>query len=221
MREPIDVIEHKGYTIELWPDEDCESPREYDNLATILAESHHSELGDKSYVGRISNYDDDDELYEAIMGEYHVVMLPEGVPAIWKLRVYDADIDVVSWDRVAHGYAFVTKEGVDACGTPPELFEEVTKGEIDELNRWLNGDCYGYKILDTNGDEDDACWGFIGIEYAIEEAKASVPDKVVAKLYSVSVLPEQLQILGRTPSYKVHARLTEAELTTIGMEVPK
>ena len=64
--------------------------------------------------------------------------------------------------------ADLTKEGIDR--------EQATKnleGEIEEYAAWATGDCYGYVIEDENGDELDSCWGFYGMEYAIESAKES------------------------------------------------
>jgi hypothetical protein len=40
---------------------------------------------------------------------------------------------------------------------------------VEEYDKWMRGDCYGYTI--TVGDEEqDSCWGFIGYDYAKEEA---------------------------------------------------
>jgi hypothetical protein len=48
---------------------------------------------------------------------------------------------------------------------------EVLKGEVEEYGRYINGECYGYTIEDAHGEELDACWGFIGWEYAKERAE--------------------------------------------------
>jgi hypothetical protein len=47
---------------------------------------------------------------------------------------------------------------------------QVLTSEIEEYGRYVNGECYGYTVEDANGEELDACWGFIGWEYAEAQA---------------------------------------------------
>lgn len=47
---------------------------------------------------------------------------------------------------------------------------------VEEYGRWLNGDCYGFEIVDENGDVVDSCYGFIGYENAVAAAKEESPD---------------------------------------------
>ena len=70
--------------------------------------------------------------------------------------------------------------------------EEFCRGILEEYNAWLNGDCYGTVVQFFNNtgttdepvweqEDSDACWGFIGSEYAEQELKASF-DSVVNRL---------------------------------------
>ena len=56
-------------------------------------------------------------------------------------------------------------------------FIKDTNSVLDEYSKWCNGETYGYqvKVFDKTGAEksDDACWGYIGSEYANQE-KVSV-----------------------------------------------
>lgn len=45
---------------------------------------------------------------------------------------------------------------------------------FSEYASWLGGDCYGYIIKDDEDNEYDSCWGFVGHEYATEEAEAAL-----------------------------------------------
>lgn len=69
--------------------------------------------------------------------------------------------------------------------------ERYCKGVLDNYVEWANGECYGVVVLEyeNTGTEDepvwemkneDACWGFIGGEYAQKELK-SVFDQTVKK----------------------------------------
>ena len=41
---------------------------------------------------------------------------------------------------------------------------------MEEYGKYVDGDCWGYVIQDEEGEDVDSCWGFIGLEYAEEEA---------------------------------------------------
>jgi hypothetical protein len=43
----------------------------------------------------------------------------------------------------------------------------------EEYRRWEDGDCWGYICHGPNPADEDSCWGFIGAEYAREEAAAA------------------------------------------------
>jgi hypothetical protein len=56
-----------------------------------------------------------------------------------------------------------------------EIVVEYVEGILISYNAWLAGDCYGVCVDTFNAAgelvEDDACWGFIGLEYARQEVK--------------------------------------------------
>lgn len=55
--------------------------------------------------------------------------------------------------------------------TDEELEAELV-GEVREYGHWANGECYGYIVLDPDGEEtDDSCWGFIGWDAVMEAGK--------------------------------------------------
>jgi hypothetical protein len=43
-------------------------------------------------------------------------------------------------------------------------------GEVKVYDQYLTNDIWGYVVETENGVEVDSCWGFFGLEYAIEEA---------------------------------------------------
>lgn len=59
---------------------------------------------------------------------------------------------------------------------------EIARDALEEYNNWLSGDCYGVvaAVFSRKGEGDDSewefvesdeCWGYIGSDYAIEEAE--------------------------------------------------
>lgn len=70
---------------------------------------------------------------------------------------------------------------VGACIAIPTDFtdtEEAARSILEEYTNWCNGSVFGIveMVRQESGDweEGDTCWGFIGYEYAVEEAKAQV-----------------------------------------------
>ncbi len=56
-------------------------------------------------------------------------------------------------------------------------------GVAEEYGRWMNGECYGYTIVDPrNADyEGDSCWGFVGYE-GVEEAATEALERAARAL---------------------------------------
>ena len=82
-----------------------------------------------------------------------------------------------------------------------QITEQLT-AEVEQYSQWVSGQCYGYVITDSNGDEVVSCWGYIGYKDAKESASSAVPTK-----------PE-----SAIPLYPV--RLTAQQLTSLGLPVP-
>ncbi|NTF17380.1 hypothetical protein G6L37_02990 [Agrobacterium rubi] len=54
-----------------------------------------------------------------------------------------------------------------------EKMFEFAKGVASTYTEWANGECYGYVIKNEDGDEVDACWGFIGMDAVEAEARSA------------------------------------------------
>ena len=49
---------------------------------------------------------------------------------------------------------------------------ECLHAEHETYEMWLNGDVFGYTIMDMETGEDvESCWGFYGFDYCLEQAK--------------------------------------------------
>lgn len=84
---------------------------------------------------------------------------------------------------------FDTPDRVATTGVAIERIPEILAGEVRELDQWLAGDCWGYRIeeykpLGNSGraywHEVDSCWGFVGRAYAVQEAMAAYLDHQTA-----------------------------------------
>lgn len=90
--------------------------------------------------------------------------------------------DSGGWDSGTVGIIFDTPEAVkEHMGEEPfvatdEQITESLKAEVEEYDKYLRGELYGYVIEDADGDHIDSCWGFLGDEYFQEALKEAVED---------------------------------------------
>lgn len=112
--------------------------------------------------------------------------------------------DSAGWDSGTCGLMVATHENLVEKWAAERTDEEIEgwmRAELEEYSSWANGDCYGYRIEDLNGDEVDGCWGLIGHEYAMSELEAAL-----SAVIEHCPQPEQL--------YEV-PRMTEAQIRAL------
>lgn len=180
----IETIDYKGHTISLYYDEDCESPREWDNLSMIYSNSRHynpdnldiddlmNEIGMDSFQGFdaiLSRMEHDYIAYKVCIVEHGYAALSLSTPVPNPYMGFDSGtfgIMAVSKDAVRREYGVkrITK-------AIREKVESVFQGELEVLQKYINGEVYGFIVDGTDG---DSCWGFYSMDDAIEEAKASI-----------------------------------------------
>lgn len=160
---------HKGLTVKLIHDEDCASPRENDNLGTMVCWHRRYTLGD------VQPTEDPETYLETLKADYGEL------PIVLPLYLYDhSGITMRTssfscpWDSGQVGFIYVTAAKLKAeYGDAPDAIERATKyliGEVEEYASFIEGDCYGYIVEDPDGEQLDSCWGFIGFDYAKQEA---------------------------------------------------
>lgn len=105
------------------------------------------------------------------------------------------------WDSGVAGALVFTQRHADEWGlaewTEDDIVEQM-KAEIGQYDAWSNGQVFGYRIRDINGDEVDSCWGFVGwedFEEALKGAVEGLPDEPPAKLHTLRVTTDEIQLL--------------------------
>ena len=161
--QDVQRIEHSGYTVRIVQDDDPPSPREWDNLGTILYTSGHYELGDK----RVSA----DEI-DAVTQRDDVIWIPVYAFIHGSIALSaSASICTCPWDSGQCGIIYTDVETAkQEFGEhySEERVREALAGEIESFGQYLAGDVYGY-IVEADGEQVDSCWGFYGQE-GIEDA---------------------------------------------------
>ena len=134
-----------NYIIRIFPDDCGDSPRNWDNLGTMVCFHKRYDLGDENdYCS--SNYDGWDEMKEDIIEK-------ENVHTILPLYLYDHSGITIStspfscqWDSGQVGWIFVSKDKVKQESLDETKIEEYLKGEVETYDQYIRGDVYGYKV---------------------------------------------------------------------------
>ena len=161
--QPIKSVENENYVLEVYRDELVETPREWDNLGTMITYHNHYILGEKELNGGYpSMYDefkeeviygdlglevDDDGLADCIM-EDEVVYFPLFLFDHSGLRM-DYTPFSCRWDSGQVGYIYVTHEKVKehfnidkVDGEHIKKAKDILKAEVKTMDSYLSGDIY-------------------------------------------------------------------------------
>ena len=170
--ETIETIESKNFIADICFDSYPDSPREWDNLGTIVAFHSRYDLSDDDNWTK-------DELIEHVARQ-DVFSLP-----IYMYEHSQVSLSTTpytcSWDSAQVGYIFVSHDEIIECYGELDLdkAKKSLKTEIEEYGQYLNGEVYGYHIYrkeDKNDCPDslDDCWGLIGYDNAIQEVNSTL-----------------------------------------------
>lgn len=169
--------EYKGYTIKIEQDLQPESPREWDNVGTMVCWHRQYDLGDKH------NYETPDDFTDYLK-EY------DGKIFSMPLYLYDHSGITMStvpfndrWDIGQIGWIYSTVEKAkEELGNYPfkqlkSRAYKALKEEVELYDQYISGEVYGYTIYDQNEEEieDGSLWGlFGGHESALADAKSLI-----------------------------------------------
>lgn len=165
----------KGQTLEIFQDDMCgESPRSWDNLATMVFFGNHRHLGDTHNV-ELDGYDSRSEFMD--QGAEDVKKILDAA-VVLPVHLYEHSGTGIStsytypyncrWDSGTCGFVVVTKEAIRKEYSIKKVTAKyiakaarIAVGEVETLNQYVSGDVYGFKLTDKDG-EEDSCWGFYG-----------------------------------------------------------
>lgn len=158
--EAVQEVKYKGYTVTVKQDScPCESPRDWDNLGSMVIIHPRYTLGDTHAMNH--------RQLLRIAESKDIVALP-----IFMLDHSGITISTkrfaCPWDSGQVGFIFVTKEKLrQEFGYKNVTAKRATKArlnlsnEVDTYDLFIRGEVYGYEVTDKNGECVDSCWGFI------------------------------------------------------------
>jgi hypothetical protein len=192
MHDPVYEEAYQGHAIKIYHDPDAESPREWSNLGTLICWHRRYRLGDshpfdspEAFLRDLVGVSDQRDLSMEQLRErakYKAIILP--------VFLYDHSglaMNTIGfhcpWDSGKVGYVYVTLKAVRkefgvkrVTRALREKSEDILRGEIVTYDAYLGGRVYGY-VIEQDGEEIDACWGFVG-DYEFDcllEARRAVP----------------------------------------------
>lgn len=167
-----------GRQFEIYRDDDPDSPRNWDNLGTMVCFHKRYQLGDMEHGLRQEEFAQWSEVEEWLRRKMDAaIVLP--------LYLYDHSglrIKVGSFAGLPQGHAefdsgqigfiFVTNATIKAeygDDKANERAETHLRGEVETYDQYLRGDVYGFVLrkppcgeCGEPGDEEHSCWGFYG-----------------------------------------------------------
>lgn len=174
----VETFDVDGLTVRIKPDNTPESPREWDNLGTMVCWHRRYTLGDKidGWAGERGQY----EFQQWVDKSGEVALcLP--------LYLYDHSGITMNtsgfscpWDSGQVGWIYVSRAKLrQEYGKKRiskkvlELARGVLVSEVKVYDQFLTGDVYGFVIEDSEGEHLDSCWGFYGLADCKVEATSA------------------------------------------------
>lgn len=180
------------YIVKIDTDDYSESPRQYDNLGTMVCLHRRHRLGDVSlntmeeldswYSTQCPNASNPKLAFEAENMVLPLSMLDHSGLTIW-IGHPPHPCDPGGWDSGRIGFIYVSHERLRREYSRKRLHksvmteaEKVLEAEVETYNQYLSGDCWCYAIVrrvdaDTEFNAsavEDSCCGLLGWNYAIK-----------------------------------------------------
>ena len=168
------------YTINIEHDEYAESPREWDNLGTMICFSRRYNLGDKHCYDK-GDFNSWDKLEKEIIKDNGpCIILPVYMYEHGGIALATTSFRC-NWDSGQVGFIFVSKSKVKSeYGykniTPQrrEKIEEILNFEVKLYSKYINGEVYEFVIEDEDGEEVHRCSGY----FDYDDCEASAKDYI-------------------------------------------
>ena len=191
-----ETIKYKRCTIRIEIDDDPQSPRECDNVGTMLCCHRKYSLGDRRTTAEeiIAVTKQTDVIWIPLyLYDHSGITMSAGTPGLggggeeWMSSSGRFACDSMGWDTSTVGIIYCTKQkAVEEYGKQrftKKVYDQAVAclfSEVEEYARYLEGNVYGYTVESPDGEDIDSCWGYIegGANrdewYCVQDAKRVV-----------------------------------------------
>ena len=211
----MNTINYKNYKINIVDDNDSESPRDWDNLGTMVCFHNRYTLGDKSNLTK--------DMFEN-WNELHKFLKTHGAIIILPVYLYDHSGITIScsdnypyndrWDSMQVGFIYANRDAIlkefnckNITSKIKDKATHILKSEINTYDMYLRGEVYGFKILDSQDNEIDSCYGFYGNNDLLIEAKSTIDYLIKNKTKSHIIKLKQWIINKVSLDYRLPLKL--------------
>ena len=197
--EAISTEIYRGVTIEVIPDYDSESPRNWSNIGTVCNMHPSYSFGDFNLPNKPESFSEHCENVGIDINDLIVLPIYAHIHSGIVLSTNKCEYPFTCpWDTCQIGLIYCAKsdyvETVKVKDSPGlsdqeiiEMAKQALESEVETLSTWLSGGVVGYSCWGSiEGLEpfDDSCWGFYDEAYMLKEVKANIDS-----VYSEKVKP--------------------------------
>ena len=172
-RKPIETMTRPdGTEVQIFQDEFPTSPREWDNLGTMVCFQHPNLPNSRYDLGDKHGFRDAEKLVKFI-GQDDIIALPLYLYDHSGLRMNVGGFSC-PWDSGQVGYIYVTKEAVrkewKVKRISAALMQTILgclRGEVETYDQYLSGEVYGWVAMKECPEchkktPTDSVWGYFG-----------------------------------------------------------
>jgi len=147
--KPEEVIQFSdGYSLEIYPDEDPDNPRSWDNLGKMICFHKRYDLGDKHDYKKL-DFNEWDELREEIEIDNPGCL----IRPLFLMDHSGLSISIgpfgCPWDSGQIGFIFITQKSIKEIFDGNEnKGEQCLIGEVETYDQYLRGDIYRFILRD-------------------------------------------------------------------------
>ena len=163
--------------LKIYIDDTPESPREWDNIGTMVCFHRRYNLGDEH------EFRTPDDIQEFVKENPSIVIplyLYDHSGITMNTVGFGHTIDPGEWDSGQVGWIYVTLEKVrkehDWKLITKERRKRIQKHlllEVETYDQYLTGQVFGF-IVEKDGEDVNSCWGFYDENYMIDEVKGII-----------------------------------------------
>ncbi|WP_044649051.1 hypothetical protein [Paenibacillus terrae] len=189
-------------------DVDPRSPREDDNLGSMicwhgrynLGDKHKFEDGNVFFLKLLKDVDRSektldrmksrDELFEFL--ETHYVILPVYLYDHGSLTIQTTAFSC-PWDSGQVGWIFVSHKKVRKVYGVKRVNKALRlkvlnslKSEVETYNHFLNGDVYGFVLKNLDGQKIESCWGLYGSDFYSNGLAEHIPTEYINMIEGIA-----------------------------------
>jgi len=94
------------------------------------------------------------------------------------------------WDSGQVGFIYAKKDDDE------ELLRMLLVNEVEVYDQYLQGEVYGFVLLNEDGEEEDACWGFFGDDWRENGMADHVDISEVKEVHHMEPQTQEVMITG-------------------------